>query len=359
LSDPQKILLIQLRRIGDVLMCTPALRALRRFFPESYIAFLTEKESADLLRFNPYLTELLIWDKDRYQNPFYSIRRFWQVRKKGFDVVIDFLGNPRSAYLTFFSGAKRRIGYDLPGRRILYNTIIINESAPRYAALQKMKALQPLGIESADPRLDFLIPPEADVFADKFFRENLLNHNRLIVSISPTSRRKFNRWSLERYALLCDWLISKFEAQVILVWGPQERKVVEEVSTWMKEKPIISEETKNLFELGAILKKCDLHIGNDNGTKHIAVALGKPTITIYGPHDPASWTYPDTSRHCFLKAEVDCPDCERTKHSCTKLDCLDRITVEDVQATFLKLLKSLLQNQEEGFAEKIEHIAVD
>lgn len=340
-------------------MCTPALRALRTHLPKSYIVFLTERESADLLRFNPYLSELLIWDRNRYRNPFYSLQRFWQVRKEKFDVVTDFLGNPRSAYLTFFSSPRRKIGYDLPGRRILYNTIIKNEGAPQYAALQKMKALRPLGIENTDSRLDFFIPPEADLIADQFFKENRLNDNKLIVSISPTSRRNFNRWSLERYAQLADWLISKFDAQVILGWGPQERTVVEEVSARMKEKPVICQETKSLFELGAILKKCDLHIGNDNGTKHIAVAMGKPTITIYGPHDPVSWTYPDYSRHKFLKAEVDCPECDRTKHECTKLTCLDKITVEDVQEAFLQLLKSLLQNREERFAQKIEHIAVD
>jgi ADP-heptose:LPS heptosyltransferase len=266
-----------------------------------------------------------------------------------FDVVIDFLGNPRTAYLSFFSGAKRKVGYDLAGRRFFYNTIIKNEGTSCYAALQKMKALRPLGIENADPQLDFFIPPEADVFAESFFKQNQLNRDKLTISVSPTSRRNFNRWSLKRYAQLCDWLISKFEAQVILVWGPDERVVVEEVSTRMKKKPVISKETKNLFELGAVLKKCDLHIGNDNGTKHIAVAVGKSTLTIYGPHDPFSWTYPDPSRHMFLKAKVDCPDCDRTKHKCTKLTCLDKITVEDVQATFMKLLKSLLQNNEEGF----------
>jgi ADP-heptose:LPS heptosyltransferase len=330
-------------------MCTPALRALRNHLPESYIAFLTERESTDLLRFNPHLSELLVWDRNRYRNPFYSIQRFWQIRKMNFDVVIDFLGNPRTAYLSFFSGAKRKVGYDLAGRRFFYNTIIKNEGTSCYAALQKMKALRPLGIENADPQLDFFIPPEADVFAESFFKQNQLNRDKLTISVSPTSRRNFNRWSLKRYAQLCDWLISKFEAQVILVWGPDERVVVEEVSTRMKKKPVISKETKNLFELGAVLKKCDLHIGNDNGTKHIAVAVGKSTLTIYGPHDPFSWTYPDPSRHMFLKAKVDCPDCYRTKHKCTKLTCLDKITVEDVQATFMKLLKSLLQNNEEGF----------
>ncbi len=356
---PQKILLIQLRRIGDVLMCTPALRALRNHFTESYISFITEKESADLLASNPYLNEVLTLNRERYRNPFYSLARFWQVRKESFDLVIDFLGNPRSANISFFSGARRRIGFDLPGRRILYNLIINNDGTPKYAALRKMEALKPLGIEGSDPKLDFFVPKEADLFAEKFLRENQLDENKLIVSISPTSRRHFNRWSLEKYAQLSDWLISQFKAMVVLVWGPGEKKVVQEVSDLMKGKPIIGEETKDLYHLGAILGKCDLHIGNDNGTKHIAVAMGKPTITVYGPHDPVSWTYPDFSRHRFLKADITCPGCEKTKHQCTDLSCLEKITVEDVQKVFLQLLKSLETIEERGIVEKIKHSAAD
>jgi ADP-heptose:LPS heptosyltransferase len=131
---------------------------------------------------------------------------------------------------------------------------------------------------------------------------------------------------------------------------------VEKVKYFMKKDPLISWETKNLFELGAILERCDLHIGNDNGTKHIAVAMGKPTITIYGPHTPISWTYPDFSRHKFVKKEVDCPDCGKIKHKCTELSCLDLVTVEDVQKTFTELLSQL---KEKSKLEKFERIAVD
>jgi heptosyltransferase-3 len=341
MNHPKKILLIQLRRIGDVLMCTPALRALRSHYKESYIAFLTEKESSDLLSLNPYLDEVIVLEKKRYRNPFYSLKKIWELRKRSFDLVIDFFGNPRSAYFSFFSGAKNRMGYDYPFRRHLYSMVVNNDKTQKYAALSRLDALKILGIKNGEMKLDFFISNEARFFAKKFFEENKIDTRNLLISISPTSRRHFRCWALERYARLADWLISKFDAKIILVWGPGEKGVVEKVKHFMKEDPIISWETKNLFELGAILERCDLHIGNDNGTKHIAVAMGKPTITIYGPASPISWTPPDFSRHKFLKKEVDCPDCDRIKHKCNELSCLNLITVEDVKKTFIELLNEL------------------
>jgi ADP-heptose:LPS heptosyltransferase len=346
-------------------MCTPALRALRSRYKDSHIAFLTEKESSDLLSLNPYLNEVVVLDREKYRNPLYSIKKIWEVRKGAFGLVIDFFGNPRSAYFSRLSGAKHRVGYDHPLRRCFYNMVIKDDQIPKYAAQSRLDALKILGIENREVKLDFFIPNEARLFAKKFFEETKIDPKNLLISISPTSRRHFNRWALERYAQLADWLISQFDANIILVWGPGEKEVVEKVKYFMRKDPIISGETRNLFELGAILERCDLHIGNDNGTKHIAVAMSKPTITIYGPHNPISWTYPDFSRHKFVKKEVDCPDCERIKHKCTKLSCLDLVTVEDVQKTFVQLLNEL-KDSSEGFIlkekmrlEKLEHIAVD
>jgi ADP-heptose:LPS heptosyltransferase len=340
-------------------MCTPAVRALRERFPKSYIGFLAESQCSDLLSLNPHLSEVIVLERNEYRNPFYWLKKIRQIRGRRFDLVIDYLGNPRSAYISFLSGARCRLGYDIPGRRLFYNTVIKDDPTALYSAAYKLGVLKHLGIESSDLRIDFSISDEARAFAEGFFREEGVDQDRMIVSISPTSRRHFRRWPYERFAQLADWLILRFGACVILVWGPNERKAVETIAQKMKEKPIICRQTKNLLQLGAILEKCDLHLGNDNGTKHIAVAMGKPTITIYGPEDPRSWTYPDPLRHKFLKAQVDCPDCDKIKHRCTELACLNKIAVEDVEEVFLQMLKDLRENQERGIARKIEHLAAD
>ena len=180
--------------------------------------------------------------------------------------------------------------------------------------------------------------------------------NKLLVSVSPTARRHFNRYPLERYAQICDWIVSNYKAEIILVWGPGEKNIVEKLFGLMNHKAKISWETTSLQELGAILKRCDIHLGNDNGTKHIAVAVGKPTLTIFGPHSEISWTYPDFSFHKFVKKKIDCPDCEKIKHSCEKLDCLD-IPVEGVQNVWKELIKSLLEKNEEKIVQKTKNFA--
>jgi len=356
---PNRILIIQLRRIGDVLMCTPALRALRKKFPDSYVAFLTEKESASVLSENPYLDELIVWDKKKYSNTFYSVKKILQLRKKSFDTVIDFFGNPRSAWASFLSGAKYRIGYHLKGRGIFYNLKVSTDQTPKYAAQSRLDVLQMLGVEGKDVDLDFVPSQKSEEFAKRFFEEKNVESKDFVISVSPTSRRHFNRWFLERYAQLGDWLVDLYNAKIVLVWGPGEKPVVEKLSSLMKKEPIISAPTPTLQELGAILKRCDLHIGNDNGTKHIAVAAGLPTLSIYGPHSEVSWTFPDPNRHKWVKKKVDCPECEKIKHSCKELKCLDEISVGDVKEKFLELLGGMESLRQKAEIAKTLRIATD
>jgi ADP-heptose:LPS heptosyltransferase len=357
--NQKKILIIQLRRIGDVLMCTPALRALRKEFSGGYIAFLTEKESASLLSENPYLNELIVWDKKKYNDPLYAIENIFQLRRKSFDLVIDFFGNPRSAWASFFSGAKQRIGCDLKGRGLLYNIKVKTDSTPRYAVQSRLDVLRVLEIKSNDVRLDLYLSQESEEFAKRFFEEKNIKSKEFVISISPTSRRHFNRWFLDRYAELCNWLMDQYNAKIILVWGPGEKRIVEKLSALMKKDPIISTPTPTLQELGAVLKRCDLHIGNDNGTKHIAVAVGLPTLTIYGPHSEVSWTFPDPDYHKWVKKKVDCPDCEKIKHNCQKLTCLEEVRVSDVKEKFLELLRGIKSLKEKAEIAKTLRVATD
>ena len=328
-------------------MCTPAIRALRKKFPESFIAFLTEKESEPILRFNPYLNNRIILDRKKYSNFFYLLKTVRKLRKENFDLAIDFFGNPRSAYFTFLSGVRTRLGFELPRRRFLYNILASRGTSSEYAALSRLRALKPLGIESDDCKLDFFLSDEVRSFAEHFFQKENLSNENLTISVSPTSRRKFNFYSLDRYAQVCDWLIQEFAAKIILVWGPGEEKIVQELSSKMRNKPIISPPTPTLLELGAVLEKCGLHIGNDNGTKHIATAVGKPTFTIYGPNSPLSWTFPDPLRHSYVKKEVDCPNCENEKHKCESLECLD-YSVEEVKMGIKRFLSYLNKLQDKS-----------
>lgn len=331
-----RILIIQLRQMGDVLMTTPVIRALRAHFVRSHIVFLVEKSSYHVLTGNPYLDEILVLDRERYGNLFYMIDMFRKIRGKRFDLVFDFLGNPRSALIASCSGAPVRVGYDFRVRKYFYTHVVKRDMRPKYAVDFKMDALKAVGINGKDHGLDFFVPQESRLFAERFMRRAGITEGDLLVAISATSRRPYKRWGLSRFAQLGDWLITARGARVLLLWGPGERGVVDEVRTLMEQEPIVSPQTPTVKELGALLERCAFLISNDNGTKHIGVALGTPTITVHGPSSPVSWT-PSTREHIAVKRESGCARCDRT--SCSDLKCLEAVTVEDVKGAVVELFQ--------------------
>ena len=148
-------LLIQLRRIGDVLMTTPSIRQLRETFPDAHFTFLTESPSDQVLRENPHLDEILLHRKTESLTE--SIKFFLNLRSRKFDCVIDFFGNPRSALMTFCSGAPMRIGFDFRGRSWAYTHPVMISEEVTYAAQDKSQLLKPLGISVQDFRTRILL----------------------------------------------------------------------------------------------------------------------------------------------------------------------------------------------------------
>ena len=146
------LLLIQLRRIGDVMMTTPAVRALRKAFPEASISFLTESPSDQVYKNNPHLDHLLLYPKN---NSILDHLKFYRrIRSQNYDCVIDFQGNPRTALLSRISGSGYRIGFDFKGRSWCYHRAIGLPTDSTYSAQHKMNLLEPLGVESSDLDLE-------------------------------------------------------------------------------------------------------------------------------------------------------------------------------------------------------------
>ncbi|MCM3879474.1 MAG: hypothetical protein ND807_05135, partial [Vicinamibacterales bacterium] len=120
-----KILLVRLRLIGDVVFTTPAIRALRRHYPDAYIAYIVEEESALVVLNNPHLSEVIVVKSPRARGRLRAdlalVRR---LRRERYDLAIDFHGGPRSSLITWASGARRRIGYDVAGRSWMYTTVV-------------------------------------------------------------------------------------------------------------------------------------------------------------------------------------------------------------------------------------------
>ena len=191
------IVLIQLRRIGDVLMTTPSIRALRHAYPEAQITFITEPPSDQVLEHNPLLNEVLLFQRKPSLRQY--LKFLWEVRQRRFDLVIDFFSNPRSAQISWFSGAARRVGFDFPGRGFYY-TDRIALGGEKYAAEHKSLLLKALGIGTDSWALDFFISAADRQYANQLFQQMELKQNDFVVSISPVSRQPYKVWPAPRFA---------------------------------------------------------------------------------------------------------------------------------------------------------------
>ena len=331
---PKKALFIQLRRIGDILMCTPSVRAFKIAFPDCQLDFLTE--IPEVLQGNPNINSVISVDRKKQSNVIYQYNLIRKIRNGGYDLVVDFFANPRSAYYSYLSGAATRLSYGFGHRRWAYNLIPPKLDDPIYAALDKLRLLEAIEIKSYDPRLEFY--PSLD---DRLKIQTILpeSDGRPLISISPVSRRQYRRWPIEKYAQLSDLLASKFNAITVALAGPGEEIIAEQLAKLTNIKPLVLN-IKSLGMLGALFEKVNLHIGNDNGPKHIAVACGAPTFAIFGPESPVSWTYPDYDRHQWVQAREFCEDCDQIKHKCNT-DCMKAISVEAVWEKVKEMLNTL------------------
>jgi heptosyltransferase-3 len=335
MTSPKKALFIQLRRIGDILMCTPAVRAFKKKYPDCSLDLLTEHP--DVLIGNQHVNEIIEVDSSRQFSPSYQYRLIRKLRQSGYDLVVDFLANPRSAYYTFLTGAAIRLSYGFGHRRWAYNISPPVPSGPIYAAMDKLNLIKAINVQSEDSALEFY-PTEKDR-ADAERILSRFNNNRMI-TVSPVSRREYRRWPLDRFAEICRRLKAEYGFEILILVGPGEGEFGATLSDMLKNEDSLSLEVVRLGLLGALFEKSLLHIGNDNGPKHIAVASGTPTFAIFGTDDPLSWTYPDFTRHYFISSRDVDPGCRSENHQCGP-ECIKKITVDAVYEKLTDLISRL------------------
>lgn len=333
-SDPQRILIVKLRAIGDVVMATPVIENLRNRFPNSHIAFLTEEASADAVRFNPFLDECIVLPRKSWQQM--SWRKSWPgqiaflrgLRQKRFDLVIDLFGNPRSALLTWMTNAPQRVGYAFRIRKYAYTQAIEPRGGDVHEVEFHLDALRALHIpvRTTAPRLD--TPDELRLRAGQWMEIQGATDGRPLVGLNPGGGWAIKRWPPDRFATLADLLTDRYDARILLLWGPGERSIIETVAGGMKTQALLLPEV-SLAELCAFLRHCTVVISNDSGPMHMAAAVGVPTVGIFGPTHPVLQG-PYGPGHRFIREEtVACLGCNRLSCPIGNI-CMTRLAPETV-----------------------------
>lgn len=330
----KKILLVKVRGIGDAVLLTPSIRTVKEKFPDAKIVVLTSILGSSILENNPYLDEILIYDRNQLKNPINHLSFLNKIRRKKFDLAINFHASFRSALLVYFSGAKLKIVHNHSGRNYFSNIEIFAEKKQKSAIERDFDCLRALGVEPVSKETKIYLSESEKDFGKKFLH-NLLAQNGTVpkfkfIGLNPGANRPCKRWIEERFAELADRIIDKYNSEIIIFSGPKEEYIADKIIKLMKNKAYLIKNL-NLREVASIIKECNLLIGNDNGLFHIAVALGVSTITIFGPENPVEWHPYDhlpTDKHIIISRRLPCMNCGRI--DCETNECINLITVAEV-----------------------------
>jgi heptosyltransferase-2 len=292
-----KILLIKFGNIGDVLITTPAIKAIRKKFPDAEITMLTSKRTCGLYEQYDYINRVinadLVEDKNTARNVFFTIlgilKLARKIRKENFDLVIDFeTYSTFSACLSFFSGARIRAGIDFKGssRGKLYTQSLeyIKEDRHELDTFLELAAL--IGAKTNDKETEINISKKDLKYADNLLKK-LPKRTTIAVHAGGNSDWPIKRWPEESFSELLKFLTEKHRANIILTGSGDEKELNDRLK---KEKNAVNLAGKaNLNQLAAILSKCDLFIGNDSAPMHIAAAVKTKTIGIMNCVNPKRW----------------------------------------------------------------------
>jgi lipopolysaccharide heptosyltransferase II len=335
-----RVLVWKLSALGDVILSTPSLRAVRKHYPKSRISLVVGRAFFPLVARCPYVDDVLLYDgKRRYAGWHGFWRLVRELREQAFDVSLD-LQNSRFTHLvTWLAGIATRIGYDRKGGKLLNRAVPLPKEAITPVAHQHA-LLKGAGIPPAGEHLELWLG-EDDRKAVEALLAGRIVADRPLVGIHPggSGRWKTKRWPIERWAQLCDALAAA-GAQVVVTGGPDEHALGLALTRLTQSQPLVLIGQTNLLELACIIERCDLLLVHDSSPLHLAAALGTPAVAFFGP-TAAQRHLPPNFTGTVMEHNVFCRPCYATRCRTLTHACLRGIEFEQVWQAVQALLPSL------------------
>ena len=332
IKDKKRILIFNVNWLGDVLFSTAAIRNIRRNFPDSFIACAIPSRCYQILKGNPHLDEIIIFDeKDRHKGIMAKLDFIKLLKSRGFDTVFLLHRSFSRALLCRLADIPERIGHHTKKRGFLLTKKI---KPLRRDAVHRidyyLHVLEKAGLRIEDRYLEFFFSEEDAGAVEEFLRKNGIKKFDFLVALNPGGNWMPKRWPKEFWAELADKVIAEMGAKVIITGSVSDVTLVNEIKSLMHQKPVLACGTLSIKQLGALCKRLDVFVTADTGPLHIANAVAaKKTIALFGPTSPEiTGPYP-LKNVVILQKDVGC------KIPCYTVDCKDNrcikaITPEDV-----------------------------
>ncbi len=328
----KKILVINLAFLGDIILSTPAIKALNAAYPEAEIHMLVVPATDQIARGNPYVGKVILYDKRGIHR---NLLQLWQLvkrlRAEQYDLAVAMNFALRSALMARATGARYRLGYDAQhAASFLTHVADSSRTKVRHETENQLALLAPLGITAEDTSLAFRIDSEA---AQKMEQKIKLDSARLAVAICPYGRHPLNSWTDTGYSELIQSLSQV--ADCYLIGGQAEKEALEKLNSQAGGSTTVLAGTLDVGELAVFLRKIDLLVSVDTGPLHLAGAVGTPILGIFGRSDFRIWGPRGQLDKVVSKQPACWPCYQRT---CPHHDCMRQLEAREVIERALGML---------------------
>ena len=335
------ILVIKISSMGDVILVSPSLKALRKKFPQARIYCLVGKEAREALQNCPYVDDLIVYDrkgKDRGWGGLWRLGR--QLRDDRFDTVIDFQNNKMSHLLAFLSFAKETHGFHNKKWGFLLSHPVKDYRDDIPAISHQFQILEKLGIPHRDNMYLELWPSDKDrQYVEHLLESEWVGNTQQLVGIhvAASDRWQTKNWPVEYIARLCDLLSTK-NIRVVITGTDKDHFFVRQIQARTKAKPAVLVGKTDILQLAALIKRCRVYITPDSAPLHIAAAMQTPFVALFGPTDPLRHM-PPAKKFVVLARKLTCTPCYSTYCKILTHACMKGISPEEVLKEVLQLME--------------------
>jgi lipopolysaccharide heptosyltransferase II len=342
-----RILLVRLRLLGDVVLTTPLIGAVRQAFPDAHLAYLVEPAAAAVVNGNRHLDEVILAPKRkglaRWAGDFRLARR---LRRARYDIVIDLHGGPRAAWLAWATGAPRRIGYTIKGRTWMYTDVVRRapDLEPRHSVVNQWDLLAPLGIAPPDPAvwpIEIAEDPGAVESVSRKLRALGIGPDEQLIMVHVSAGNPFRRWPAASFVELAERLARPdARRRIVMTSGPSEADAAGRIVSAARERlgergNQVVDPPLDVAELRVLAGRAAVYIGGDSGPLHVASSTATPVVAIFGPTLPER-SLPWRDRRWFVEAvdagPLACRPCSQRVCVTNDFRCLTNISADQVIA---------------------------
>ena len=297
LDQIERILIIRLAPLGETVLTTPVIRALRQHFRDAYIAYMVAPTREDLVSANPHLNEVLT-----YQTSVPKL--IYQIARRKFQMAVILQPTFRLVLHTFLARIPFRVGFETnaAGKRLL--SLAVPNNTAQHETQRYLDVVRALDIEVEADEPEVFVDSASIAWVNNFLEKRKLDDGKPIVGLNPGAATEYRRWKASNFANLGDLLHEAYNAHIVITTGPQEGELADQVAEQMSYSPVIVSRATPM-QLAALLQRCSLYVSNDTGPMHLSTAVKTPTVALFGASNLIQWA-PPWDKHA-VAARKDCP----------------------------------------------------